>query len=354
MRKLATVQRISELRPIEGADKIEVAKVLGWYVVVQKGLHKVGDIVVYIEIDSILPATPQFEWMGKHQYRVRTIRLRGQISQGIILPLFDLGDVHPLPPDPRTGFERKLIIAKDKDLRIEYEGQELTEWLGITKYERPIPIELSGEALGYMPTCIAKTDETRVQNLQSVLTRQKGLQCYITEKLEGASTTIYHLDGHVGVCGREVEFKEDDRNRMWAFVKEHDLKNKLIALGKNIALQGEIIGEGVQGNVYGMKGHTIRFFNVFDINEYRYYDFEEMLKIFNTLGVQSVPIIDVGIELTDNIDDLVELSKDVSMYNSKVQREGIVIRPMKERIDYEIGRISFKVINPIYLINNGE
>ena len=146
MRKLASIQHIKNLEPIEGADAIEKATVLGWQVVVKKGEYKVGDLTVYIEIDSLLPETSDFEFMRKNKFRVRTIRLRGQVSQGICF------QPSILPPD--------FILDEDADC---------TEALGIVKYEPPVPAHLAGIAKGRFPGFIPKTDETRVQVLQEVL-----------------------------------------------------------------------------------------------------------------------------------------------------------------------------------------
>ena len=119
MRKLASIQKITALRPIENADKIEVATVLGWQVVVQKGQFKEGDFCVYIEIDSILPDKPDFEFMRERKFRVKTIKLRGQVSQGICFPI------------------SILLKATDKDLILR-EGDDMTELLGVRKYDPQI------------------------------------------------------------------------------------------------------------------------------------------------------------------------------------------------------------------------
>lgn len=146
MRKLASIQKIKDVQPIQGADTIEVASVLGWKVVVKKGEFQVGNLMVYCEIDSILPEKPEFEFLRNKNFRIRTIRLRGQVSQGICFPL------SVLP----TNFEIE-------------EGKECTEVLEIIKYEPPIPASLSGIVKGTFPSFIPKTDETRVQVLQELL-----------------------------------------------------------------------------------------------------------------------------------------------------------------------------------------
>ncbi|MDP3434361.1 MAG: RNA ligase (ATP), partial [Bacteroidota bacterium] len=168
MRKLASVQKIKALEPIENADAIEKATVLGWQLVVKKGEFRVGDLAVYCEVDCLMPDKPVFEFLKPRGMRVRTIRLRGQVSQGICFPL------SILPAD----FE----IVEDADC---------TEVLGIEKYEPPMPACLAGIAKGKFPSFIPKTDETRVQVLQHVLDKYKGTKCYVTEKVDGSSGTYF-------------------------------------------------------------------------------------------------------------------------------------------------------------------
>lgn len=145
MRKLASIQRIKALEPIEGADAIERATVLGWQLVVKKDEFRVGELCIYCEIDSILPEKPEFEFLKSRGMRIRTIRLRGQISQGICFPL--------------SFLPAETLIEEDSDV---------TEILGVTKYEPPIPASLAGVMKGAFPSFIPKTDETRVQVLQNM------------------------------------------------------------------------------------------------------------------------------------------------------------------------------------------
>ena len=181
LRKLASIRKISDIQIIPGADMIELAIVDGWKVVVAKNVgHKVGDMVVYCEIDSFLPIKEEFEFLQKSSYkkmsdgtegfRLRTIKLKGQVSQGLILPLKDL----QLP---------------NKDL-LEV-GMDVTNLLGISKYEPPIPAELSGKVKGLFPSFLRKTDEERIQNLSDEYENLKQHKFYVTEKLDGSSATFY-------------------------------------------------------------------------------------------------------------------------------------------------------------------
>ncbi len=325
MRKLASIQRISKLEPIEGADSIVKATVLGWQLVVKKGEFKEGDLCVYCEIDSILPEKPEFEFLKPRKMRIRTIKLRGQISQGICFPLSILPE----------------------DVKIE-EGKDVTEILGITKYEPPIPANLEGVAKGKFPSFIPKTDETRVQVLQDVLDKYKGETFFYTEKLDGSSATYYYNDGEFGVCSRNLELLETEENTLWKLAREHNIEEKLKSQNKNIAIQGEIIGESVQGNKYKLRGQHIYFFNVYDIDEHRFLDLDEFENFFSNLELKTVPMLERNYKLSNNIEELVELATGKSVL-ADVQREGIVLRPVKEIVD-NTGRISFKAINPKFLL----
>lgn len=325
MRTLATIQRIRELAPIPEADAIQRATVLGWQLVVKKGEFQVGDLAVYCEIDSLLPDRPEFEFLRPRGMRIRTVRLRGQVSQGICFPLSFL--------PPGTPHE---------------EGLDVTEILGVTLYEPPIPASLAGEAKGFFPGFIPKTDETRVQVLQEVLDQYVGTPCYITEKLDGTSATFFVKDGTFGVCSRNLELLDTPGSAHWQVAKEMDIEAKLRSLGGNFSLQGELVGEGIQGNKYKLKGKTVFFFNLFDISAYQYLNFVDFTSTLDRLGLPMVPILDTDYALSNDIDTLVRLSVGKSALYA-VEREGIVIRPLEEKTS-SVGRVSFKSISPEFLL----
>lgn len=337
MRKLASIQRIKSLETIEGADAIEKATVLGWHLVVKKNEFKAGDLCVYIEIDSVLPDKTEFEFMKPRKMRVKTIRLRGQISQGICFPLSILP----------TQFE----IEEDKDC---------TEVLGIIKYEPPVPAHLAGIAKGKFPGFIPKTDETRVQVLQSVLDKYQGMKCYVTEKIDGSSVTYYHRNGEFGVCSRNLELVLDPENSYWKFALENDIENKLASLG-NFALQGEMAGEGIQKNILKLHAQTVFFFNLFDIDKYEFVPLRKFQSILPGFNLQMVPLIDENYLLTNDIEKIVKDATIKSSINKEAYAEGIVTRPLDEKLNSEISkeediypRFSFKAINPEFLLKYGE
>jgi RNA ligase (TIGR02306 family) len=340
MRKLATIQKIKELNPIPGADAIEVASILGWKVVVRKGEFKVGDLCVYCEIDSVMPDTSEFQFLRDKKFRIKTCRLKGQISQGIAFPL--------------AIFRYKTEQSDWK------EGTDVTELLEITQYIYQIPVNLAGQVKGQFPSFIPKTDETRVQVLQSLLNRYYETECYITEKVDGCSVTYYLKDGEFGVCSRNLELKETEDNLFWKLARELKIEEKLRTFNKNVALQGELIGAGIQKNNLKIPEKKILFFTIFDIDRWEYYSFSLFKRLIEGLGLETVPIISESYFLDDNIDKLVEMSKGISLINKKVFREGIVIRPLVEKIDLQMsndwgnGRVSFKVVNPEYLLKYEE
>ena len=336
LRKLASIRKISDIQSIPGADMIELAIVDGWKVVVAKNVeHKVGDMVVYCEIDSFLPIKEEFEFLRKSSYkkmsdgtegfRLRTIKLKGQVSQGLILPLKDLQ-------------------LSNKDL-LEV-GMDVTKELGIVKYEPPIPAELSGKVKGLFPSFLRKTDEERIQNLSDEYENLKQHKFYVTEKLDGSSATFYSKDGVFGVCSRNLELLETEGNTFWKVARELKLEEWLTSQDVNYSIQGEIIGESVQGNPYKIKGQTVGFFNAFNIDTQEYLGLEEFEKLISSMGIKSVPILDREFTLPDTIDELLTYADEKSVLNSNFDREGVVIRSLDRKI-------SFKVISNKFLLNGG-
>ena len=378
-RKLATIQRIREIRPIEGADAIELAMINNWQVVVAKNVgHKVGDWVVYCEIDSFLPIKEEFEFLRKSSYkkmgdqegfRLKTIKLRGQISQGLVMPISVLEG----PDEMKIGVSEQpwgpqLQLGPYDDALVIEEGVDVTVMLNIVKYEPPIPAELSGKVKGYFPSFIRKTDEERVQNLTHEYEEykvQSKHKLYVTEKLDGSSATFYLKDGEFGVCSRNLELAEpepfepgmvmcDDgverpkqENTFWKVAREMDLKSKLQALGYNICLQGELVGEGIQKNPYKIRGQKVFFFNAFNIDTQEYLGLNEIIELFSNLNLPTVPIIETDFMFPSTIDELLSYADAKSVLNEGFDREGVVIRSYDKTI-------SFKAISNKFLLNGGD
>lgn len=345
-RKLVSIQRIKSIEPIEGADAIEKATILGWSCVVKKGELQEGSLCAYFEVDSMLPRTEWSEFLFKEddkkdKFRLRTVRLRGQVSQGLALPL----NILPLNTLPKDLLDRGLE-----------EGTDITELLGVEKYEPEIPAQLQGQVKGGFPSFIFKTDETRIQAEPQVLDRYRGESFYITEKLDGSSMTVYLKNGEFGVCSRNMDLKETEGNTFWKVARELRIEENMRA-GNGIsdfAIQGELIGQGIQGNKYKLPNQTFKVFNIFDIDNGEYLNITEMMFCSALLGLETVPLLDFCFILHHNVEDLVKLSEGKSDLNPEVEREGIVIRPHEERRDVDLGRLSFKVINPKFLLKYKE
>ncbi len=225
------------------------------------------------------------------------------------------------------------------------EGVDLTEILHITKYDPPIGAVLSGLAKGLFPSHIRKTDEERIQNLTKFYESYKQHVFYITEKLDGSSSTFFIKDGEFGVCSRNLELSPtEDGNTFWRVARELDLENKLKHVGYNIAIQGELIGEGIQGNPYKIKGQTVKFFNAFNIDLQEYFPLEQFKQLMKELQLDMVPLLNSAYMLPNTIDELIQYSDAKSELNEQFDREGIVIRSLDRKI-------SFKVISNKFLLN---
>lgn len=343
-RKLASLQTIKELAPIDGADLIEKATVLGWQLVVKKGEFQIGDPCIFVEPDAFLPIRKEFEFLrkgcfktladGREGFRLRTVRLRGMISQGLALPL--------------------SLFNETKDIVFE-EGLDITNLLSIVKYEPPIPAHLAGEVKGTRPHFVPVTDEPRVQTdfVIPMMNSFIGEQCYVTQKIDGSSISIHLRDGEFGVCSRNLELRETAGNSQWKLARLMDIENKLRSVGRNIVLQGEIFGEGIQGNPEKLIGQRINFFNVFDADAHRYMDFADMRKFLSDLDLPMVPVLDECLTMHNDMERWVEMSKFRSTINPDSWAEGIVIRPLVEK-RFNGERFSFKVINPIFLLEQEE
>lgn len=421
--KLASVERVLNVTKHPNADTLDIVTIQGWKCITRLGEFKKDDLIVYCQIDSVLPETPDFEFLKDYNcsvnngvvkgYRIKTKKLRGEYSQGLILPLSVL-DGKKFPNDERESPTYDWV-----------EGKDVTTPLGIVQFERPIPIYLMGKVKGDFPSFIPKSDETRVQVLQGLLDEYNGTECYVTEKVDGTSCTMFYRDGEFGVCSRNLELAPDDstfherpkyalngngkyqqihtgdgelfgdefdtipepspikENVYWKMAREYGVKERLMQFPhRKLAIQGEIYGEGLQGNPLKVKGQHYAIFSIYDISEQKYLTLSEMQEVIYTMNlmesvmetkdknsiaeeskfrkIEMVPIVEEGYILENVIDLLVEKSKGKSVLNPQRPREGIVIRPVSyvQNNNYsevcKAGRISFKSINPEYLIKNDE
>ena len=334
MRKLATIRKIDALRAIPDADAIECAVVGGWTAVVKKGEFKAGDLAVYCEIDSWIPhALAPFLSKGKEPRvfdgipgeRLRTMKLRGQLSQGLLLP-WTVGG----------------------------EGDDVSELLGIVKYEAPIPAQLAGEVKGMFPGWIQKTDQERIQNLKEELDYWLKEQHVweVTEKLDGSSMTVFLRDGEFGVCSRNLELKPSESNSLWKVAIRNELELKLRRADRNLALQGELIGEGIQGNPYKQKGQEFFLFDIYDIDTSKYLTPAERNAFVEEHDIKHVPVLAFGAELWDtlginSIDEILQFAEGKSVMGMiGCEREGLVFKS-------KAMQCSFKAISNKFLLKSG-
>jgi RNA ligase (TIGR02306 family) len=340
-RKLASIQKISKLKPHPNADTLEIAEVLGWDCIVKKDEHKVDELILYFEIDSFLPVLPVFEFLRRSYFkstqnlgdgfRLRTAKLRGEVSQGLVLPLKEF----TLPS------------------HIE-EGMDLTDYLHVKKYEAPIPANLQGIVKGGFPSFILKTDQERFQNLSyRELNRYNDDVFEVTKKLDGSSMTVYWNDGIFGVCSRNFELELSEDNTFWQIaiaLKLEEIFERYFP-NWNIAIQGELVGPGIQHNRGKERQHELYVFDIYDIDERRYFSPPErvyfMREFMSYSQLKHVPTIasychgipskEVGMKLAEN-----------TYLKNDEPCEGIVFKSINNP------QFSFKIISNKYILANEE
>lgn len=412
-RKLASIRRIASVDPIPGADQIVKITVDGWELVTQKANNfQPNDLVLYFEVDSFLPVRPEFEFLRQRcfkstknlgdGFRLKTIKLRGQVSQGLALPLKDFfkhdDTIGYYVDDEQTG--TALTIT---------DGTDVTELLGVQKYEKPIPAQLAGQVRGNFPSFLRKTDQERIQNcfggVKNWITGEwitdfidvlpegvqemegratddqgrhyvRGGEGWIrktfaaypedivaerevfeaTLKLDGSSMTIYYNEGQVGVCSRNLDLKRDMENLFWKTAVNSGMVGMLAHMGLNIAVQGELMGPGVQGNREKLDHWCFYIFDIFDIDNQRYLTPDERKKItvvlvgnpleWDSYRVDHAPVIDAYAKPFANgstVQDILAASDNTASINVPTA-EGIVY---KSRV---ANGPTFKAISNKYLL----
>jgi RNA ligase (TIGR02306 family) len=344
-RKLATIRKISEVKAIPEADKICAYGVDGWFVVDSVGKYSVGDLVVFLEVDSFVPTnlapfltkaghSPKvFE--GVKGERLRTVKLRGQISQGLLLPI---SLIESMGPNNDVGFSC--------DVRIE-EGFDMTEALGIIKWERPMNAQLAGMARGNFPALVPKTDQERIQNLTRSFEQYKLDSWSITEKLDGSSCTFYLDDEDVfHVCSRNLDLKEDEANSFWKVARKFDIEGIMRRnFMKGMAIQGEMIGEGIQGNQYKTQ-LDFRVYDMYNTHTGQYILPVQLKAACEKLGLKHVPILDENASIKDyTIQSLLQYAEGKSVLNDS-NREGVVFK------SNTVHDRSFKIVSNSWRIKN--
>jgi hypothetical protein len=349
MRKLASIQKIEKLEPIPKADFIEKATILGWELVVKKGEFQEGDLAVYIEIDSIVPDIQIFEFMQQRKFRVRTIKLRKQISQGLALPILLF---FPLNANLKVGDDvtKELNIKKyDPELQKEMNKQAnspkhpIIKYLFKYKWFRSTYKFFVPPKTGPFPThLISKTNEERIQSIPDFFKDNPDIKMYVTEKLDGCSATYINHKGKFYVCSRNIHLIKEDGRHWWEIVRKYNLKD---TIPEGTAIQGEIVGPGIQKNKYKLSHIDFYMFNVVDITNKHRHNLDVMKGIAQVLNLKTIPIIDENFSFLESttVNDIIKLTKRKSALNIKTKIEGLVFRSLDSKL-------SFKAINPEFLL----
>ena len=349
MRRLASIRKIADIRPIQGADAIEVAVVDGWKVVVKKGEYSVGDLAVYLEIDSWVPSelapflskgqAPR-EYNGVKGERLRTVKLRGQVSQGLLLDITVDDGWHYINSVASDTHESRFVDLGETVV----EGQDVTELLGVQKWEPEIPAQLQGQVRGLFPThLIPKTDQERIQNCFAEIEAKGDVTYEVTLKMDGTSCTIFRWEDELRVCSRNLELKVNDENRDNTMVRMALKYGHRIPNG--VAVQGEIMGPGVQGNREQFKEHEFFVFDIYDIDNQFYVDSISRQVACNDYGMKMVPVIDARAAAPESVDAGLAMADGPSITH-KI-REGLVWKCNDDP------SFSFKTISNKYLLSGG-
>lgn len=357
MRKLASIRIVKDLQPIKDKDRIELAFIDGWQVIVKKGEYKINEEIVFCEIDSVLPKKPEFDFLAKCNYRIKTMKMGGVLSQGICFPT--------------------SILPKGK-----YKlGQDVTDVIGIKQYEKtldrePVVKQKYNKFIQFLlkfkvfkkiilpkpeyknfPSFISKTDEIRLQNVLHYL--QENVSWTVTEKIDGQSGTFvlkrikpkYFWQKEkfdYMVCSRNYRLNNKTNSSYWKVSDKYNIEKALKLLIKKedwVAIQGECIDTKVQGNKYKVSEADFYAFNL--IYPKGSMTYSEMSNRLHLVGIKSVPFITEIVGRATSMEDMIALSKGQSTLNNKTLKEGIVCRAL-------LGDKSFKVINPEFLIKYDE
>jgi RNA ligase (TIGR02306 family) len=358
IRKLATVAKILNISQIEDSDNLELAKVRGWNVVVKKNEFKAGDLCIYVEVDSVLPdglsqelqqswkelqkklskskvdeekisikkemeeiskqnTRPEFEFLRERKFRIKTREIFGQISQGICFPLSILNNKNTkIFTNNNKVFIEQTNNEYNKNVRVLDEDFDVTDIIGIIQYVAPEVNSNGGIVLGDLAQVgILVSDEERVENLEKNYEKLKQFLYYKTEKLEGTSIACNLKNGEFSVCGRNINYKKPENDELvnyyWSTTIKLNVEEKMREFSSkfnipNFSLQGELVGDGIQGNIYKLKEKTICFYNSFDIKTSLYYPYDEFIDMIKEMMLNTVPILDNNFKLPETSEMLLK------------------------------------------------
>ena len=360
-RKLAHIEKIEWIRPIEGKDRIVLAGVLGWTVIIQKADYAVGDKIIFCEIDSVFPEKPEFEFLRSKKFRIKTMKMAGCISQGICFPLsilpngeYNIGDdvtdiIGIIQYEPTMDVEERPESNDTKTVK-KYPSF-LMRWKWFRKLVLP-----KKQAKGF-PTFISKTDETRIQNAPFYL--EMDCNWVATEKIDGqsGSFTLQKIKGKhfwnkdtydFAVCSRNLRKWTKDTSSFWSVAERYNIENVLHDIiwdNEWVAIQGECVAPNVQGNKYKVDKPDLYVFNL--IYPSGRVGSVEAANIIYKHGLKFVPIIDENVNIKGmSVPEVLQYATGKSaLYNTL--REGIVFRSTD-------GKQSFKAVSPDFLIKYNE
>ena len=353
MRKLASIVTIREVKDIPWSDTLSVASMQGkgWQVVIGRDSLKPGDRAVYFEIDSALPPTDsRFDFLKekclktwslngevlKQTIRIKTMKIRGVVSQGLLMPLTEFPELANLP-----------------------DGEDVTARLGVEHYDEVAApfrafdgtLRVSGDALGEFPEFIPKTDEERIQNLTDCFETMKGKLFEVTSKDDGCSMTVYFSPSHFpdapfGVCSRNKNLKDTDTNSLWEIARKYQLPSKLAHIGRELAFQGEFVGPGCNGNRDLYRESEWHVFRIWDIENACFLLPEERRELCLRYKIPHVPVIEEECPVFDrfhSVEEILAFAEGKTVHGH--EREGLVFK--------EIGTghpFSFKAVSNRYLL----
>lgn len=377
-RRLVTVRRVATLTPIPDADRIQSAQVDGWTCVVAKGEFNTGDLAVYFEIDSFLPASDErYSFLrvkttkqdGFEGIRIKTMKIRKTLSQGLLVPLTKF-------PEITTILDNLYTETGKEDAEKDIQDMSFDEVLGVRKYDTSVQDRAQmATGLAKFPPFVNRTDQERVQNLRNVFDKWGDAEFQESTKMDGSSMTVYFLrndsahisslptildnensalrhmaNGIAGVCSRNCDLAPEPGNRFWSVALQNEMPSKLNELNRNIAIQGELCGSSIQANFEGFdKGfHEFFVFNAWDIDEQKYLLPREVHEeLAPQLGLRHVPVEGYRPlkEIASSVKEILERAEGKGVNGRK--REGIVLKEAR-------GWFSFKAISNSYLLKNDQ
>lgn len=342
MQDLANIKQIIDLHPHTNADTLELAIIEGWQCVVKKGEFQIGDLVVYVSIDTRLTGNPSWaSFLETRNWRVRLIKLRGELSYGLILKT----DV--LPPE---------ILIED--------GLDVSKILGVEKYEKP-ESNVGGPGTRTKARSItfprflgwSITDEVNIQSKKRLLEELRGQPYYFSVKADGSSAsfgfglTLTHPDGELIVATRKqwVDFNDDSDDNWSKVVRKYNLV-EILEKNREWAIQAELVGPAIQKNRLGLIDHEIRIFNIFNTTTRKYGGFSDLKNFCQKTGLPMVEILEEGENFQYELSKLLEFAAKTKYPNGH-PAEGMVVRPQEEMYSSCLrDRLSFKVLNSTYLL----